>query len=62
MTDATKHDAWFHREVRAGLDVANAGDVVPADEVEADAAAWRAGLRRRMAARRRDAGVDTPES
>ncbi|MDK6239554.1 MULTISPECIES: hypothetical protein [Klebsiella pneumoniae complex] len=38
---AAEHDAWFRREVQAGIDAANAGDVIPADEVEADAAAWR---------------------
>ena len=37
-----QHDAWFRRQVQAGLDAAHAGDLIPADEVEAEAAAWRA--------------------
>jgi predicted transcriptional regulator len=44
-----EHDAWFHRQVQTGLDAAKAGDVVPAEEVEAEAAAWRAAIRRKMA-------------
>ena len=43
------HDSWFRHEVQIGLDAANAGDVVSAEEVEAQAAAWRAETRRRMA-------------
>ena len=43
------HDAWFTREVQAGLDAANAGNVISAEEVEAEAAAWRAETRRKMA-------------
>lgn len=47
--DATEYDAWFRREVQKGLDSANAGDLIPAAEVEAEAAAWRAKTRRKMA-------------
>ena len=47
--ETTAHDAWFRREVQIGLDAANAGDVVSAEEVEAQAAAWRAETRRKMA-------------
>jgi predicted transcriptional regulator len=47
--EATEHDSWFRREVQIGLDAANAGDVVSADEVEAEAVAWRAETRRKMA-------------
>lgn len=47
--EATAHDAWFRREVQIGLDAAHAGDVASAEEVEADAAAWRAETRRKMA-------------
>lgn len=47
--DAAEHDAWFRRQVQAGLDAANAGDLISAEEVEADAAAWRAETRRKMA-------------
>lgn len=46
------HDAWFRREVQLGLGEAEAGDVVPAAEVEAEAAAWRDQLRRDLASRR----------
>jgi hypothetical protein len=35
--------------VQIGLDSANAGDVIPAAEVEAEAEAWRAETRRKMA-------------
>ena len=47
--EATEHDFWFRREVQIGLDAANAGDVVSAEEVEAEAVAWRAETRRKMA-------------
>ena len=47
--EAGEHDAWFHRQVQIGLDSANAGDLVAAEEVEAEAAAWRAETRRKLA-------------
>lgn len=47
--EAAAHDAWFRREVQRGLDAANAGDVISDEDVEAEAAAWRAETRRRMA-------------
>ena len=47
--EAAEHDSWFRREVQIGLDAANAGDVVSAEEVEAEAVAWRAETRRKMA-------------
>ncbi len=47
--DVTEHDAWFRRETQVGIDAANAGDLVSADEVEAEAVAWRAKMRRKMA-------------
>lgn len=47
--EATEYDSWFRREVQIGLDAANAGDVVSAEEVEAEAIAWRAETRRKMA-------------
>lgn len=46
--EAAEHDAWFRRQVQQGIDSANAGDLLPAEEVEAEAAAWRAETRRRM--------------
>ena len=45
---AAEHDAWFRRQVQVGLDSANAGDVISAEEVEAEAVAWRAETRRKM--------------
>lgn len=46
--EATEHDSWFRREVQIGLDAANASDVVSAEEVEAEAVAWRTETRRKM--------------
>lgn len=46
------HEAWFTREVQAGLAEAEAGDVASAAEVEAEAAAWRDQLRRDLTSRR----------
>lgn len=48
QNEASEHDAWFRREVQIGLDAANAGDVVAAEDVEAEAVAWREETRRRM--------------
>lgn len=39
--DASAHDAWFRHQVQIGLDAADAGDLISAEEVEAEAAAWR---------------------
>lgn len=46
---AAAHDAWFRREVQAGLESANAGELIDAEDVEAEAAAWRAQTRRKLA-------------
>ncbi|OFC61469.1 CopG family ribbon-helix-helix protein [Candidatus Erwinia dacicola] len=46
--EAAVHDAWFRREVQAGIDAANVGNVITADEVEAEAAKWREKTRRQM--------------
>lgn len=48
--EAAEHDAWFRRQVQAGLDSANAGNLVPAAEVEAKFAAKREATRRRLKA------------
>ena len=48
--DADDHDAWFRRQVQIGLDQANAGQLIPAEEVEAKFAARRAATRRRLEA------------
>ena len=46
--EAADHDAWFRREVQRGLDSANAGELISAKEVEAEAAEWRAATKRRI--------------
>lgn len=48
--EAAAHDAWFRRQVQIGLDSANAGNLIPAAEVEAKFAAKRAATRRRLEA------------
>ena len=47
--EASEHDVWFRREVQIGIDAADAGAVVSAEEVEAEAQAWRDETRRKMA-------------
>jgi predicted transcriptional regulator len=47
--EGAAHDAWFRREVQAGLDAANAGELLSAHEVEADALAWRTQVHRTIA-------------
>ncbi len=47
--EAPGRDSWFRREVQIGLDAADAGDLVSEEDVEAEAAAWRAETRRRVA-------------
>lgn len=44
--ELTEHDAWFRRQVQTGLDSANADNLIPAAEVEAEFAAMRAATRR----------------
>lgn len=48
--DAAAHDQWFRDQVQIGIDAANAGELLAADEVEAQAKAWRAETRRKMPA------------
>mgnify|MGYP006196963475 CR=1 FL=1 len=38
MGEATEHDTSFRRRVKGGLDAANAGALLPAEYVEAEAA------------------------
>jgi predicted transcriptional regulator len=45
---AVEHNAWFRRQVQAGLDSANAGRLVPANEVEAEFATRRAKTRSKI--------------
>lgn len=44
------HDQWFRQQIQTGLDSANAGNLVPAAEVEAKFAARRAATRRKLEA------------
>lgn len=46
--EAAEHDAWLRRQVQMGLDSANAGELLSSEEVEAEAAAWRAEMRRKL--------------
>ncbi len=46
--DSSAHDAWFRHQVEVGLDSANAGRLIPAQEVEAKFAAKRAATRQRL--------------
>lgn len=39
--DAADHEAWFRHQVQIGIDAANAGDLISAEEIEAEAAIWR---------------------
>ncbi|MDR2614921.1 MAG: hypothetical protein LBC91_06335 [Candidatus Accumulibacter sp.] len=45
-----EYDARFRRQVRIGQDSANAGNLIPASEVEAKFAAKRAATRRQLEA------------
>ena len=46
--EASEHDAWFRRQVQAGVESADAGHLIPAADVEAHFAARRAATRRRL--------------
>ncbi len=48
--EAAEYDAHFRQAVQAGINAANAGDVLSAEEVEAEAAIWRADMRRKISA------------
>jgi predicted transcriptional regulator len=50
--EASAHDAWFARQVKAGLDSANRGRLVPADDVEAEFKARRARTRKTIGSSR----------
>ena len=45
---AAEHDAWFRRQVQAGLDSAEAGRLLPSDEIEAEFTARRAETRHKL--------------
>ena len=46
-TDA-EYDEWFRHQVQIGIDAAEAGELIPADEVEAEFAALRAAYPRNL--------------
>ncbi len=46
---ATEHDAWFRQHVQIGLDSADAGELIAAEEVEVEAESWREAIRQRLA-------------
>lgn len=46
--EAAEYDAWFRRQVQAGLDSANAGRLISSADAEAKFAAKRAATRRRL--------------
>ena len=41
-----EYEAWFRRQVQIGIDEADAGNVIPGDEVEAEFASLRATAQR----------------
>ena len=49
--EAAEHDAWFRHQVQVGLDSANAGRLVAAEEVEAEFATRRDATRRKLQAK-----------
>ena len=49
--ESAEHDAWFRRQVQVGLDSANAGRLVAAEDVEADFATRREETRRKLQAK-----------
>jgi predicted transcriptional regulator len=49
--ELAENDAWFRRQVQIGLDAADAGDLVANEEVETEAAEWRAETNRKVADR-----------
>lgn len=48
--EAAEYDVQFRQAVQAGIDAADAGDVLSAEDVEAEAAVWRANLLRKITA------------
>jgi predicted transcriptional regulator len=46
--EQSKYDVWFRRQVQIGLDSANAGHLIPSEEVEARFAKRRAETRRKL--------------
>jgi len=49
--DAVEHDVWFRRQVQVGLDSANTGKLVPAEDVETEFTKRRERTRQRLKAK-----------
>jgi len=47
--EEAEYDVWFRQQAQIGIDQANAGETIPAEEVEAYFAEKRAASRRRIA-------------
>lgn len=50
--EAAEYDKWLRQKVEEGRAAARAGQLIDGADVEADAAAWRADIRSRMASDR----------
>jgi predicted transcriptional regulator len=50
--DHTSYDTWFRQQVEIGLAAANAGQLIPAEEVEAEFAARRQAIRTKLGGQR----------
>jgi predicted transcriptional regulator len=44
----SEYEAWFRRQVQIGIDAADAGDLIPGEEVEAEFAALREAAMRKL--------------
>ena len=44
----SEYEHWFRRQVQIGVDEADAGDVIPSEEVEAEFAALRSASQRNL--------------
>lgn len=49
--ESSEYDYWFRRQVQLGIDSANAGHLISAEEVEAEFSARRAETRRTLETR-----------
>ncbi|MBB3290814.1 MULTISPECIES: hypothetical protein [Rhizobium] len=49
--DAAEYDTWFRQQVQAGLASANAGNLIPDDNIDAEFAALREETRRKLSGR-----------
>ena len=52
--EAASYDEWFKKQVQIGLDEANAGKLIPHEEVKAEFAARRAATLAKLAAKNED--------